>query len=857
MQPIVINRAGVLPIQGLQSAFFVSMPTVLPLSSLNWSFRQVSPSSRWRPARVPGCVHQDLRRNGLISDPFHGTHELDLQWIEEEEWEYRASFRVNKAFLAEDQIELVAEGLDTVAEVRLNGRRIARTENMFSAFRWEVGRHLKAGVNELQVRFGSAMKYVRTHRTEHNPVKEFNDPVGGCTRIRKQGCQFGWDWGPRLVTAGIWRDIRLEAWSGVRLAGVQIRQQHQPRGVVVLEVSPELEGKAGKARLQVRVGVSHEGREVASAVSAGGACLVRIPEPKLWWPAGQGAQPLYTVSVELRDFDSGERVDSQTRRIGLRSIQLECKPDQWGESFRFVVNGRPVFAKGANWIPVHAFVAGLGRAEYERDLRAAVAANMNMLRVWGGGIYENEAFYELCDELGLMVWQDFMFACTLYPGDDSFAALVEQELRTQIPRLRHHACLALWCGNNEIASINIEELKAPATRRAYERLFHELIPEQLSQLDPDTPYWPSSEWHGEFGRTTRDGESRGDTHFWEVWHSRKPVSEYERYALRFCSEFGMQSYCSPETQAEFCPADDRNLFGRTMENHQKNTQGNQIILDYVTRRYGMPRDQESLMVLSQLNQAHCMQVAVEHYRRLAPRCMGALYWQLNDNWPVASWSSIEHNGRWKALHHAARRFFAPSLVSAEVPGDETQGKGNYRSSTVRWVHLHTVHDAPVAARGTVVWQLMLSSGRVLRSGRKAVVLRPGESRRQLSIDSAPEQKAHGRDRLVLRIALEIGRRVVSEEGVLLTQPRFAELPEPSLQLKARRLGVRRYELTVKSPVYQHRFSLALKPAHRLSDNHFDLWPGRARTLLLELDRDLSPAALRRALRWQSYASLRA
>lgn len=827
----------------------------LDLASARWEFRDASRRSPWRRAVVPGCVHTDLRRHRLIPDPFWSTHELGLRWIEETDWEYRTRFTLPAAWLADERVELVADGLDTVATVRLNGRLVARTDNMFTGHRWSVKPFLRAGANELAIHFGSAMKYIRSHRRGHDP-REFNDPVGRSQVIRKQQCQFGWDWAPRLVTAGIWRDLRLESGSGNRLAGVRVRQHHRRDGRVVLTFTPEL--ARHDARIHIRGTISLNGRTVAEIVNR----KSEIRNPQLWWPNGHGAQPLYELAVEAIDA-AGRAIGSWSRRIGLRTLALERRPDAAGETFRFVVNGRRVFAKGANWIPAHSFVAGLQREDYARDLRSAAAAHMNMVRVWGGGIYESEDFYDLCDELGLMVWQDFMFACSIHPGDAAFRRSVRAEAEWQVRRLRHRACLALWCGNNEIAQLNTlgqkgDLLRHPRLRRDYEAIFHRLLPDVVAARDGVTAYWPSSQWRGSFAAskshpdTHAAGERRGDTHYWDVWHLRRPVKDYERWRFRFCSEFGMQSYCSPETNATFCPPHHDNVFGHEMENHQKNRGGNQIILDYISRQYRFPKDQEALIYLSQLNQALCMQVGVEHFRRQMPHCMGALYWQLNDCWPVASWTSIEFTGRWRALHHVARRFFAPAIVSAHVPGGEDATIGNYRTTTVRQVHLYTVSDLPRTTAAELRWDLFHLDERVLLRGRQRVVLRYGESRRQRTLDLGALMRRHGRDRLHLRIALRIGRRLVSEDTVFLTPPRYLQLNRPRTGAAFRRTGPSAAEVTFTTSSFQHRFAFDLPGIpHRASDNYFELYPDEPKTVKLEFNRPQPLARLRRALRHRS------
>ena len=847
----------------------------LSLAQTSWQFRNVSERSSWKPAVVPGCVHRDLLRLKLIPDPFWGANESELQWIEERIWEYRTTFFVPVELRSEEIVELVADGLDTLATVTLNGREIGRTENMFLGQRWDVKLLLRGGKNELVVRFESAMDYIRQNRTGHQP-KEFNDPVGRSQVIRKEQCQFGWDWGPRFVTAGIWQDLRLEAWTLNRLESVRLTQDHRATGSVRLQLAPALARADGNATVQwkltppevsnVRTPMSSAklrdtrrgGTRSKPAMSAesrvltGAGTEIVIEQPQLWWPSGHGAQPLYRLEVEVTAAN-GVLIGTWSARIGLRTIVLDRHPDQWGESFQFVVNGRPLFAKGANWIPAHSFVAGLTRQDYERDLRSAAQANMNMIRVWGGGIYESEDFFDICDELGLLVWQDFMFACARYPSDQPFVDSVRAEATYQVRRLRHRASLALWCGNNEIWALNANEIEADKAFIAdYETIFHRTLPEVVTAEDAVTAYWPSSPWRGDREHAHTAGELRGDTHYWDVWHARMPVKDYEKYAFRFVSEFGMQSYSSPETNRTFAPAWDQNVFGATMENHQKNRGGNQVILDYVSRRYRFPKGQDDLIYLSQLNQAFCMQTGVEHWRRNMPRSMGALYWQLNDCWPVASWSSIEFTGRWRALHHVARRFFSPALVTAHVPGDEGTIIGNYRTSTVRDVHLYTVYDAPDRKAGTVRWDWFHLDGRILKSGTKKVKLVYGESVRQLTLNAGPWLEKHGRDEIYLRIALDIEGVRLSEETVFLTPPRFLVLPKAKTKIDVRMTSATSAVVTFTSSAFQHRVSFDIPGALRQSsDNFFELYPGEKKAVTIEVSGRHTSASLKAALQTKS------
>jgi beta-mannosidase len=801
-----------------------------------WKLRHPH-GKHWIPAQVPGCVHTDLLRAKLIPDPFWGDNEKRLQWIEEEDWTYSVAVTPDAALLERDHIDLVAEGLDTLAALRLNGREIARTESMFQGWRWPVKRLLKKGRNELTITFASPLDAIRA-RMKPDHRREGNDPVGGASLIRKEQCSFGWDWGPRLVSSGIWLPIFLQGWDANRIESVHLRQDHKG-GRVRLKIAPVASrpGASWRTRLSLR----------GKVVAEGEGLELLVEQPELWWPNGHGKQPLYDISLEL--IQGGVVIDTWKKRIGLRTIVLDRHPDAAGESFQFVVNGRAIFAKGANWIPAHSFITEANRALYDDLLTSAAEAHMNMIRIWGGGIYEKEEFFDLCDEKGLLVWQDFMFACALYSGDAAFLKGVREEAEYQVRRLSWRTCLALWCGNNEIEQMAAAAIFAkPKWKKAYEALFYGVLPRVVARWDGATAYWPSSPHNPEGYEKGHNNEGKGDAHFWDVWHGRQPVKMYEEKQFRFWSEFGMQSFSSPEVAATYCRPEKFNIFGPEMENHQKNGAGNQIILDYVSRLYRFPKDHASLATLSQLNQAYCMKIGIEHFRRSMPRTMGALYWQFNDCWPVASWSSLEFGGRWKALHYEARRFFAPALVSVHVPGKETVGTGNILRSDIREVHIHTVFDGPRDGNAEIVWTLRHLDGRKLRTGRKPVALRYGEAIRQLTLDFEKEMAKHGARFLYLRVVLRVRREIVSRQTVFLTAPRFLELPKGKLRVEVKKEGGKRFSLRFSSPVFQYQVGFHLrKIAYRATDNFFDLDPGEVREIGVATEKDFSVDAVKRAL----------
>jgi beta-mannosidase len=561
---------------------------------------------------------------------------------------------------------------------------------------------------------------------------------------------------------------------------------------------------------------------------------VRIQSPQLWWPNGHGDQPLYDLRLEVL-AENGQTIDRWEKRIGLRTIELDRRQDAFGESFQFNINNRPIFAKGANWIPAHSFVTEASPEIYKNLTDSAAAAGMNMLRVWGGGIYENDLFYDLCDEKGLLVWQDFMFACALYPGEAGFLESVRREAAFQIKRIAHHASLALWCGNNELELKPIEIQQTEERKRAYEVLFYELLPETVAACDGTTAYWPSSP-HNPVGYLQGpNSEYGGDTHLWDVWHLRKPAKYYEKQATRFCSEFGMQSYSSPQVAATYCSPDQFNIQGPEMENHQKNAAGNEIIFDYVSKRYRFPKDYAALAYLSQLNQAHCVKVGVEHFRRSMPQTMGALYWQLNDCWPGASWSSIEFGGRWKALHYEIKRIFAPALVSVHVPGDEFAGKGNEILSTVKDVHIYTVFDGLTERAATLRWRLFHIDGELLQDDQKEVVLRYGQSIRHLSVDFGAQIVSRGAPELLLRVELIDNTEVLSEQTVFFTAPKRLNLRQGPISVSFSPSG-EFVEMTMRSGVFHHGAMIDFEGIDCMPvDNFVDLFPNEERRILLRTE----------------------
>ncbi|MGX8707004.1 MAG: glycoside hydrolase family 2 protein, partial [bacterium] len=523
---------------------------------------------------------------------------------------------------------------------------------------------LRAGENAIAVTFHSPTKFIRNAFAAHR-VEGSSDAMEGFPFLRKAHCMFGWDWGPRLPDCGIWRDIEIIAWDRARIRDVLIRQHHAD-GNVTLSIDTHI-ARCGGGRLQTNVVVTSPDGEVYT--SDGAHCEICIDKPQLWWPAGFGAQPLYRVEVTL-SLD-GVVLDTWSNRVGLRTMTVcrERDPDGAGESFCHMVNGVKLFAMGADYIPEDNLLPRRSPERTRRLLEDARLANMNCIRVWGGGCYPEDYFYDLCDELGLLVWQDFMFACAVYDLTDAFDASIRAEFTDNVRRLRHHPSLALWCGNNEMEEFVAQGEWVTEKKQAadYIKMYEYIIPQILKREDPDAFYWPSSPSSGGSFDGPND-PNRGDVHYWDVWHGLKPFTEYRKFLFRYASEFGFQSFPCMATIEGFTEPRDRNPFSYIMEKHQRNASANGRIAEYLSQTYLYPTSFEAFVYASQLLQAQAMQYGVEHWRRHRGRCMGAVVWQLNDCWPVVSWSSIDYHGRWKALHYYERRFFAPVLISCEEEG---------------------------------------------------------------------------------------------------------------------------------------------------------------------------------------------
>ena len=824
-----------------------------------WQFREVGKPD-WRPAAVPGCVHTDLLANRLIDDPFYRDNERKQQWIGKTGWEYRTTFSAGADILHADRIELVFDGLDTYAEVYLNDTLLLKTDNMFRKWRAECKHLLKPGENLLRIRFRSpineilpVMKSMSYELPANNDQGEKTSPY-----TRKAPYQYGWDWGPRFVTCGIWKPVHLVAWSGARIDDLFVELKelspNTARGsaVAVAHLVAHVDVFALVA-LDADVGVDiiigrQQGSSAEKAVALAPGINridvdIAVTDPQLWWPNGLGAQPLYTARADLKA--NRRQLDKAVRRVGIRTIELRQQADKDGKSFTFVVNGVPVFAKGGNWIPADSFPNRVTRERYHHLIQSCKDANMNMLRVWGGGYYEMDDFYDLCDEMGILVWQDFMFACSMYPATPAFLENVRQEAIDNVTRLRTHPSIAIWVGNNEIETAWQHwgwKSKLPASLWGdYLAIFHGVLPQVVRSLDPSRPYWPSSPSSNL--EDDPDSERMGDVHYWQVWHAAKPFQEYERQFPRFMSEYGFQSFPELKTVEAYTTPADRDIDSPVMKAHQRHPRGNQLIREYMLRDFPQPKDFAAFLYASQVLQAEGIKIGAEHLRRIMPHNMGSLYWQIDDCWPVASWSSIDYFGRWKALQFYARRFYADLLVSPH----EQDGK----------IAVYVVSDKVKETPAQLHVVLMDFDGKVLMEKSSGVTLAPIASKIYLQLDKAELLAGHNPSRVFLNCELSVEGKRVSDNRLFFKPYKQLDLPAARIASSVRPVAGG-YEISLKSDwlaraVYLRIENVGPSVDGQFSDNFFDLLPGKPVTIIFKAESACSLHAVRGGLKVTSLA----
>ena len=881
---------------------------------------------------VPGSVYSTLLSHGLMPDPYERDNELDALKLMDNDFVFETHFALGQEMLAAERLVLRFEGVDTLAEIFLNGTMLAHVDDMHRTWEFDVT-GTAAAENELRVLFHSPTKYIAAE-DEKVFAGGSRESMKGFPHLRKAACMFGWDWGPRLPDAGLFREVSVLAVNEARLKQVYVTQEHAVAkhtdcgdevDRVTLTVRAEAERTAQeKARAVLREGVrrgylnaaAEQAQEQAADVTATlsiqvavtapdgqiftgtadiaddedwGQAQITIPQPALWWPNGYGAQPLYKVAVTLtengkqavgaqgvqdKQMDGAQRrqeseaaaaqaneaagqgeacaLDSWERRIGLRTMRVnqdsradevwdehltdQKKDERPGKNFAFEVNGLQIFAMGADYIPEDNILPRVTAARTRRLLQDAADCHHNSIRIWGGGYFPDDFFYDACDELGLIVWQDMMFACADYELTPAFEENVRAEVRDNIRRLRHHACIGLWCGNNEMETQVMDRCFNPSPKQYYDyiRIYEYIIPQVVEREDPQTFYWPSSPSSGG-NYDIPSAENIGDTHYWGVWHGSEPFTAYRKHHYRFLSEFGFQSFPSLATVKSFTAPQDRNIFSRVMEMHQRNSAANGKILNYISATYLYPKNFDELLFCSQLLQADAIRYGVEHFRRIRGTCMGTTVWQLNDIWPVASWASIDYFGRWKALQYAEKRMFAPVMISCEEHGEidqkpfpNSQPKPIEISAT-----LHVANETGRPVTGLVRWSLRAPDSAVLREGTQEVTAPAygGVWLDKLDFGGADPLTAH------LTYAFEADGKIVSRGSTLFCAPKHYRFEDPRLTV-----SVDRKKVTVTSQAYAKAVTVESEDGNlRLDDNFFDMEKG---SVTLTIDGDVPAGALR-------------
>ncbi|WP_321299302.1 glycosyl hydrolase 2 galactose-binding domain-containing protein [Marinifilum fragile] len=808
----------------------------------SWEFSEKD-SINWMPAEVPGCVHTDLIENKKIKDPFYRLNEHDLQWIDKKDWLYKTEFDLDQKVLSKDRIVIDFKGLDTYVDVYLNDQKVLSADNMFREWTVDVKKYLKVGKNKLKIEFKSpireGLKFYDANGfvypgAENDQAKlgqvEENKRVSIYTR--KAGYHYGWDWGPRLVSSGIWRPVYLKAWDNARIHDLQIVQNKVNDDIAKFTAVLELESED---EVLADIQIQNEGEElVATEVHLRKGIHkyelnFDIENPKLWWPNGLGDQNLYHIKAQV---NVNGKIEEASRRIGIRTVEVVREKDEKGTSFYFKVNGVPVFMKGANYIPNDIFPSRVSKEQLEKVIHTAKTSNMNMLRVWGGGYYEDDLFYDLCDEAGILVWQDFMFACAMYPGKQEFLDNVKLEARDNIKRLRNHPSIALWCGNNEIlvawnnwgwkrqAKEQGEEVSAKVWK-AYADIFHEVLPKAVEEYDSSRFYWSSSP---SSGTGIKPDLINGDDHYWGVWWGKEPFETYATHIARFMSEYGFQSFPQMKSVRKYAEPEDYDIYSEVMKSHQRSSIGNETIEYYMLKDYKKPKDFESFLYVNHVLQAEGIKFALEGHRRVMPYCMGSLYWQINDCWPVASWSSTDYYQEWKALQYYVKKGFEPLLVSPYFENDS--------------IKLAVVNDHLKEMKAKLIMRVLDFSGKENWSEIKYIVIHKNSSEVFFAQELKSFLQNRNPEKEMFLVELQMGEEVVARNTLYFKSVKDLKLLKPNVEYTIVK-EERNYEINISSDVLAKNVFLTLGDEDGFfSDNYFDVLAGESVNIKLETELSL-------------------
>ena len=780
-------------------------------------------NNEWQKATVPGFIHLDLLNNEEIQDPFFGKNELDLKWIEEKNWIYKLYFTPEDVIFNHENILIRFDGVDTYADIFINGKKILTTNNMFHPWFAEIKSYLRSSENELIVKFRSPINEVRSKMKSLNyELPAENDQAGNTSpHTRKAPYHYGWDWGPSFVSSGIWKDVTLLGYSGWYVENISIVNSDLYNGNAELLVEVNIFSNVEELIQIIISEPKTKTKEIFEIeIRKGNNALqqkILMIKPELWWPRGHGEQPLYNFTIKI---ESKTNIYEQVKRLGIRKVLINREADERGESFAIYVNNTPIFAKGANWIPGDSFTTRMTGKDYECLLDTAAKANMNMLRVWGGGIYEPDHFYELCDEIGIMVWQDFMFACSMYPADDKFLKSVDKEARYQVNRLKSYACIMLWCGNNEIASGWIswgwKEKLPDSVWKDYDILFHHLLPSICHELDPGRLYWPSSPGHSLILPKEDQIYGRGDNHYWGVWHGGDSFEAFEENVGRFMSEYGMQSLPSLNTIMTFANKEDLHIDSEVMNAHQKASLGTGNLIKYIEDHYTMNGNFESTVILSQIMQAQAIKSAVESHRRNMPFCMGTLYWQFNDCWPAISWSSIDYEGNWKALHYLAKRFFDSTLISL-IEKDEM-------------IDIYLVNDIKKEYSAQLFTRLYRFDGTLIFEKKMDIDVKSYSSDIILSLNKNELIGQDDPSEVFMKCDLLSNNKIISSNNYFFIKAKDLKIPKAKFEFDNKKIN-EKYLITIKAYSFIYQLHISAKNAKGIfSDNYFEMLPNEVVTI---------------------------
>ncbi|NER14172.1 glycoside hydrolase family 2 protein [Leptobacterium flavescens] len=783
----------------------------------SWQFKETA-AKDWNTASIPATVHSNLLENQMIDDPFVGDNEFKLQWISEKDWEYKTTFEADASLRSKKHIELHFDGLDTYASVYLNDSLILEADNAFRRWKKDVKKILR-DKNSLRIVFKNA-----TEIEEVEKAKLYYElPEGNRVFSRKPQFHYGWDWGPKFITSGISGPVQLKAWDDLKVEDIFIRQEKMDNERALLTAEIELTADESKT-VTVEVKVNGDAVSSHEMQLRKGRSDYRIPfeieDPQWWWTHNLGDPYLYDIQVNI--FDSRALYASKTIRKGLRTIELVTQEEEGKKAFYFKLNGVPVFMKGANYIPQNSFQDRVKKEDYERLLSDAVKSNMNMLRVWGGGIYEKDIFYDLCDEKGILLWQDFMFACAMYPGDEAFLQNVKEEAIDNIKRLRNHSSIALWCGNNENSEgwarwgwqAGKSEEQKERIWGHYQAVFNGILPEQVKRLTDDIPYWESSP---KYGRGDERYISEGDAHDWWVWHDAYPFEHFEENVPRFMSEFGFQGFPSYKAIKYVTQSDSIDISGKNFVSHQKHSRGFQLIREYMERDFPVPDTDEDYVYVSQLLQAYGIGKGIEAQRRAMPYCMGSLYWQLNDCWPVVSWSGIDGLGEWKALQYTAKHAFEDLLLSSRLQQDTLE--------------INLVNDALSGLKGDLKLSLIDFEGKELWKTEMPAEVGANESKLVYRFPLS----VIGTDRKEVALKVDFNGK---ERVFYFVKPKELGLKRGKIerQIQKKESG---YEIVLTSDTLQKDVFLYTDTEGHFEDNFFDLLPGTEKRIQFSTQADLN------------------